>query len=348
MSHTSGSLWSLDPESSQILQAKHIVVLHCAWGLLCHSRLLRGITRLLLNPWKSLSQKIWMEQDAARVSRSSKVFIDTAFAIHPRWSKAFWPLRALGFHSFQACAFFSWYFLMDVHVCICPIVPQWFDSLHTWIRVLLCMIRMLLTIGIFVGFRYIALVWQAYSHLVFSTFTLKFPLCWCSAACVRCFTWSAGVDGFVLTKHSPSGRREEYLPPGGGVPSPAALWHDSIQLNWSLCAAHCCPPNICFFFDPQRTPRSLAQIQWIADDHQVSHQVSLHVRHIDDSYIWCTGRNTIKQDARQNNTTSQDSTMQCGVLSSVWYYTPGTLNNYLLMDVWWNNHFPSNELESSN
>ena len=29
-------------------------------------------------------------------------------------------------------------------------------------------------------------------------------------------------------------------------------------------------------------------------------------------------------------------------------YLPGTRNNQFLMDVWWNNHFPSKDLESSN
>ena len=29
-------------------------------------------------------------------------------------------------------------------------------------------------------------------------------------------------------------------------------------------------------------------------------------------------------------------------------YGPGTLNNHFLMDVWWNNHFVCNDLESSN
>ena len=30
------------------------------------------------------------------------------------------------------------------------------------------------------------------------------------------------------------------------------------------------------------------------------------------------------------------------------YELPGTPNNHFLMDVWWNNHFPSKGLESSN
>ena len=37
-----------------------------------------------------------------------------------------------------------------------------------------------------------------------------------------------------------------------------------------------------------------------------------------------------------------------GARNMVAKFLPGTLNNNLLMDVWWNNHFLCNDLEASN